>query len=133
MELFFITREDHSDPTSATLQVLDFKELPFVPKRIYWLTDFVEGVSRGNHAHKNLTQAMIMLQGSIDLKLSKASESVNLRFSDKDGYLILPPGYWREMKNASQDALLLVLADDIYKEEDYIRNKTEYLEWCAGQ
>ena len=34
---------------------------------------------------------------------------------------------WREMFDFSHDAVLLVLASDYYKEEDYIRNYDEFL------
>ena len=34
---------------------------------------------------------------------------------------------WREMYDFSQDAVLLVLASEIYKEDDYIRDYEEFL------
>ena len=34
---------------------------------------------------------------------------------------------WREMYDFSPDAVLLVLASDFYKEEDYIRDYEEFL------
>ena len=34
---------------------------------------------------------------------------------------------WREMYDFSSDAVLMVLASDIYKEEDYIRDYDEFL------
>ena len=34
---------------------------------------------------------------------------------------------WREMYDFSSDAVLMVLASDYYREEDYIRNYDEFL------
>lgn len=34
---------------------------------------------------------------------------------------------WREMYDFSEDAVLMVLASEYYKEEDYIRDYNEFL------
>lgn len=36
---------------------------------------------------------------------------------------------WREMYDFSSDAVLMVLASEIYKEDDYIRNYDEFLKF----
>ena len=36
---------------------------------------------------------------------------------------------WREMYDFSSDAVLLVLASQVYDEKDYIRNYDEFLEY----
>jgi len=36
---------------------------------------------------------------------------------------------WREMYDFSPDAVLMVLASDVYNEEDYIRNYEDFLEF----
>jgi len=43
--------------------------------------------------------------------------------------LYLKPGLWRELKNFSTGSIVLVLASDIYKEDDYIRNYDEFLKY----
>ena len=40
---------------------------------------------------------------------------------------------WREMYDFSSDAVLMVLASDIYKEEDYIRDYDEFLRMVRGE
>jgi hypothetical protein len=35
---------------------------------------------------------------------------------------------WHEMKNFSEDCVLLVLADDHYDESDYIRNYQSFID-----
>ena len=41
--------------------------------------------------------------------------------------LYIKNNIWREMYDFSPDAVLMVLASDYYKEEDYIRNYEEFL------
>ena len=43
--------------------------------------------------------------------------------------LYISNNIWREMYDFSPDAVLMVLASDYYKEEDYIRNYDEFLEF----
>ena len=40
--------------------------------------------------------------------------------------LYIPPMMWREMYDFSEDAVLMVLASEIYNEDDYIRNYDEF-------
>jgi dTDP-4-dehydrorhamnose 3,5-epimerase-like enzyme len=102
-------------------------------KRVYWLSKFVTGVSRGNHAHKTLNQAMIMIRGQLELELSFGYEKTTFLLNEKSDYILVPAGFWRVMRNASMDAVLLVIADSEYSEEDYIRNWDEYIQWHSGE
>lgn len=133
MEIRTIHREDHSDPNTATLGVLECFNLPFEVKRIYWLSNFVKGVTRGNHSHKTLNQAMIMISGQMDLELYFGPDKTKFHLDANSNYVLVPAGHWRVMSNATSDAVLLVVADSEYSEKDYIRNWNEYQEWFAGR
>lgn len=39
---------------------------------------------------------------------------------------------WREMFDFSSDAVLMVLASELYDEEDYIRNYDDFLEYVKN-
>ena len=43
--------------------------------------------------------------------------------------LYVPNSMWREMYDFSKDAVLLVLASELYDESDYIRNYDEFLDF----
>jgi hypothetical protein len=131
MGISFIAREIHSDPNSASLGVLEFRHLPFQPKRAYWLSDFKAGSSRGNHAHKSLNQVIVLLQGNLDLIIHNGTKRQEFQLNEKSDYVLIPSGHWREMKNASNGTVLLVLADSDYDEQDYIRSWPDYLHWYA--
>jgi dTDP-4-dehydrorhamnose 3,5-epimerase-like enzyme len=129
MAKYIFNVEDYSDPNSAKLNVMEFSGLPWHPQRIYWLTEFTNNFTRGNHAHRQLSQVFLMLKGSVKIGLYKGSEFEEVFLSPESGQLLIEPGMWRVISDASDDALLLVLADQPYAEEDYIRNWDEYLEW----
>lgn len=120
---------DKSDPTSASLSVLEFSFLPWIPKRIYWLDTFVDGATRGLHAHKKLNQLFIVMRGSVEIQVYEGTSMKNIELAQGGNQLLLGPGLWRVIHNASSDAQLLVVADSPYDESDYIRSWEEYLEW----
>jgi len=127
----FIGVKKISDPSTASLSALEFYGLPFVPQRIYWIQDFTPEAVRGNHSHKKLNQVFIMLAGSMSLVVHEGNKSCEYELTKHSIPLVIPPGTWRIMSKASSDALLLVVADRPYEQEDYIRDWNEYLKWYS--
>lgn len=113
----------------GTLGVLDFNRLPFIPKRMYWITDSSEKITRGAHAHKLLNQVFLVLSGSVTIDIFKGSEKQSFNLIAEGPILMLEPGYWRDIKLLAPASLLLVLCDREYEENDYIRDWEDYLEW----
>ena len=54
---------------SGNLSVIEFKDLPFDIKRIFYITGVPKGFERGFHAHKETQQFLICLQGSCEVYL----------------------------------------------------------------
>jgi dTDP-4-dehydrorhamnose 3,5-epimerase-like enzyme len=121
--------QDRSDAKSATLSVLEFNELPFLPQRIYFMQDFVSGTTRGNHAHKKLDQVFVVLVGQVTIEVKRGRKSEVFKMNKGSGQLLLKHGAWRVISNATQDALLMVLASAPYDESDYIRDWDQYIAW----
>lgn len=111
------------------LGILEFSELDFVPKRLYWLSNIPHGSSRGRHAHKTLQQVFILIQGSVTIEISKGPISHDYRMTTKGEILTIPPKLWREIRESSADAIILVVCDQPYNESDYIRDYEEYIRW----
>ncbi len=129
MATFILPVKDFSDRHSASLSVLEFTDLPWSPKRLYWLQNFKTGASRGNHAHKKLSQVFVMVRGSLVLDLYRGQSHERILFTTESGQILIEPGTWRVISTASVDALLLVAASERYDEEDYIRDWKNYLDW----
>jgi dTDP-4-dehydrorhamnose 3,5-epimerase-like enzyme len=117
---------------NGDLGVIEFTDLPFEPKRIYWLNGVQGGQSRGHHAHKELRQFFVVIEGSVDIMLSDGNTEAFYNLT-ADGYgILLASGLWREIKNFSENAVLLVICDQPYSEDDYIREFDEYLTWTKN-
>lgn len=101
--------------------------IPFEVKRIYYLYDVPGGESRGGHAHHELEQYIIATSGSFDVILDDGINQKKITLNRPYLALHVVPGLWRELNNFSSGSISLVLASEKYKEEDYIRNYQEFL------
>ena len=100
--------------------------IPFDIKRVYYLYDVPGGESRAGHAHKKLHQFIIAASGSFDVILDDGIRRKRF-FLNRSYYgLYIPNMIWREIDNFSSGSICLVLASDLYDEEDYIRDYEEF-------
>ena len=91
--------------------------------------DTKEGVRRGFHAHKSLEQILICIHGSCKILLDNGEEKKTVPLEKPYEGLYISNDMWREMFDFSEDAVLMVLASDLYDEGDYIRDYDEFLKF----
>ena len=106
---------------------IDFRNLDFNPKRIYWV-DFSRNLVRGKHAHKKLTQVLVVLRGSIEIHLNDTIKVSKFVLKTGDNILI-KPGVWREFQSLLPESTCLVIASEYFDEDDYIRDFEEYVRY----
>jgi dTDP-4-dehydrorhamnose 3,5-epimerase-like enzyme len=102
--------------------VNNMKEVPFDIKRIYYLYDVPGGESRGGHAHYKLQQLLVAVSGSFDVMIDDGRNKQTISLNRPNYGLYITPGIWRDLVNFSSGSVLLVLASEVYEEEDYIRD-----------
>jgi RimJ/RimL family protein N-acetyltransferase len=107
------------------------KEIPFSIRRVYYIYNTRDGVARGFHAHKALSQVCIALSGSCRMILDDGHKRSEVLLHRPDEGLLIRSNIWREMHDFSSDCVLLVLADSIYDESDYIQDYGQFLEFVA--
>jgi len=98
------------------------KEIPFEVKRVYWIYDVPGGEMRGGHAYKNLSEVIIALSGSYDVVLHDGEKEYRYHLNRSYYGLYVPKMMWRYIENFSTNSLALIVADDFYKPEEYIRD-----------
>lgn len=113
----------------GNLSVIEKDIIPFEIKRVYYLYDVPAGAERGGHAHKNLQQFLVALSGSFDVVLNDGNTETTITLNKPYEGLLIKNKTWRELKNFSSGAVCLVLASEVFKEEDYIRDFDEFLEY----
>lgn len=92
--------------------------IPFEIKRVFYVYGVPDTkVVRGRHAHKTCEQILIALSGNVLI------EAYQTRYSlcRPNIGLYIPAGVLIEMRDFSQDCVLLVLASEHFDEEDYVK------------
>ena len=119
--------QQHGDDRGQLVSLEEFSDIPFEIKRVYYMYDTGKEVVRGAHAHKTLEQILICIHGSCKVRMDNGAETKDVYLERPYEGLYIPNDMWREMYDFSPDAVLLVLASDIYDETDYVRDYEAFL------
>jgi hypothetical protein len=103
------------------------RHLPFAPKRFFTVYDVPSTSIRGEHAHRELHQFLICLRGSCAVLLDDGTHREEVVLDQPTIGLHIPPLVWAVQYKYTREALLLVLASDVYDEADYIRDYDDFL------
>lgn len=111
----------------GNLSVIENKVIPFEIKRVYYLYDIPSGAERGGHSHIEQQEFLVALSGSFDVILNDGQNINKITLNKPFEGLLIPNGIWRELKNFSSGAVCLVIASDVFSEEDYIREYEDFV------
>ena len=116
------------DDRGSLIAIEEGYNAPFDIKRVYYIFDTKKGVERGFHAHINLKQIAISVKGSCTFVLDNGKIKEEIELTNPNQGLFIEGLIWREMKDFSEDCVLVVLASEHYDESDYIRDYDKFLE-----
>lgn len=116
------------DERGSLIAIEEGYNAPFEIKRIYYIFDTKKGVERGFHAHIKLKQIVIAVKGSCTFVIDNGKKRKEIILDNPNKGLLIEGLIWREMKDFSEDCVLIVLASEHYSECDYIRNYNKFLE-----
>jgi dTDP-4-dehydrorhamnose 3,5-epimerase-like enzyme len=103
------------------------KQLPFEPKRFFVVFEVPSKEIRGEHAHRELHEFLVCLRGSCAVALDDGQVREEITLNTPTLGLHIPPRLWRTHYKYTKDAILLVLASDVYRADDYIRDYDAFL------
>ncbi|OYU80155.1 MAG: hypothetical protein CFE23_10565 [Flavobacterium sp. BFFFF1] len=111
----------------GNLSVVEGNTIPFKMNRIYYLYDVPGGEERGGHAHIDNQAVVIALSGSFDVVLKDGTTAKTIMLNKPSQGLLIPTGIWRELQNFSSGSVCLVIASDLFTEDDYIREYDDFV------
>lgn len=124
-----ILKMDIYKDNRGSLMVSEFKKnLPFIPKRVFFIYNVPNNKVRGEHAHKKCKQFLVCIKGEVTVLVNNGKQKSKIRLNSIEKGLYISPMIWGSQYNYSIDAILLCFASENYKSSDYIRNYSEYLE-----
>ncbi|MBI4032921.1 MAG: FdtA/QdtA family cupin domain-containing protein [Candidatus Blackburnbacteria bacterium] len=119
--------EDPPDGNLAIGEVL--RNIPFKIKRFYFINSLENPKAlRGKHAHKKLEQIIFCINGSFTLHLDDGETKQRIKMDNPYIGIRLGPLLWNEMGDFSQNCVILIIANDYFRESDYIRDYSEFLD-----
>src|SRR5262249_52979136 len=83
---------------------------------------------RGERAHRECHEFLICVSGSCRVVVDDGQNRAETTLDRPNVGLHIPPMIWCVEYKYSLDAVLLVLASDVYRAEDYIRDYDEFLQ-----
>ncbi|MCQ4168634.1 sugar 3,4-ketoisomerase [Hafnia paralvei] len=122
MNTTLIDFQKHGDDRGSLVSLEYEKNVPFKIKRVYYIFNTKENVRRGYHAHKKLKQLAICIKGSCKFLLDDGKEKKSVLLDNPNQGLLIESFIWREMYDFSDDCVLVILADEVYDEDDYVRD-----------
>lgn len=112
--------------TRGNLSVIEGEVIPFAMKRVYYLYDVPSGAERGGHSHKDQQEFLVALSGSFDVVLNDGNEQKTVTLNKPNVGLLIVNGIWRELQNFSSGSVCLVVASEVFAEEDYVRDFEDF-------
>lgn len=95
-------------------------------RRVFVVTGHANSL-RGKHAHKELTQILVCVQGACRVVCDDGAERREFILDRANSALVVPNGIWAEQFYIEEGTVLIVLCDLPYDESDYIRDYDAYL------
>lgn len=133
MQVIKYAFQQHGDERGMLVALEEHNDIPFEIKRVYYMYDTKPGVRRGFHAHKKLEQILICIHGSCKILMDNGKEKKVVSLEKPYEGLYISNDIWREMYDFSEDAVLMVLASEVYNEDDYIRDYDEFLKFVQDR
>ena len=118
----------HVDPRVNLTVAEQMKNVPFDIARVYWTYDIPAGERRGGHAHRTCQEIIIAVSGSFDVTLDDGSgqkETHHLNHPYQGLYV--GTGVWRTLEDFSSGAVCLVLASELFDEDEYWYDYDDFL------
>ena len=109
----------HVDPRGNLTVAEQMKNVPFDIARVYWTYDIPSGERRGGHAHRTCEEIIIAVSGSFE------THHLNHPYQG----LYVGTGVWRTLEDFSSGAVCLVLASELFDEDEYIYEYDEFQEF----
>jgi UDP-2-acetamido-3-amino-2,3-dideoxy-glucuronate N-acetyltransferase len=105
------------------------KNLPFTPRRQFFVYAIPGDKVRGEHAHKRCEQFLIAVNGAVNIVVDDGNSACEVCLDSPAVGLYLPAQIWGIQYKFTHDAILSVYASEPYDADDYIRSYDEYLKF----
>jgi len=104
----------------GSLAVLEWKALPFLPQRLYFLYDCPTDSIRGGHRHGLAEELIVAVGGSIKVTTRQGTDVREFVLEKRSEALYVPREVWHQLQDFSRGAVCLVLSSEPYDPTDAV-------------
>lgn len=122
------TLKNFGDERGSLIPIEKNKNSDFEVKRVFYIYGTTKGTRRGVHANKYSKFLMVVMSGSCKVLVDDGYEKNIIELNHPNQALYLDKMVWKEMYDFSDNAVLLVISNQMYDENEYIRNYDEFIE-----
>lgn len=118
----------NGDSRGRMVVIENMKDIPFEIKRIFYIYGTDTDTVRGQHANRKSEFVLINVAGKSKVKILDGTGNETI-FSLENPYtgIYIPKMIWKDMYDFSEDSVLLVLSNEPYDAEEYIRDYSDYV------
>lgn len=104
------------------------REIPFEIKRIFYMYGSSADVVRGQHANRKSEFVLINVAGTSKVRVKDGDGNEAVYYLNRPHMgIYLPTMIWKDMYDFSSDSVLLVLSNEHYDPDEYIRDYAEFV------
>jgi len=129
----FIRFKQMGDVRGHLVVVEGSKDIPFEIARVFYIYGSDNNVVRGKHANKKSEFVLINISGTSKVRVDNGLTSEVYELNEPHTGIYIPRMLWKDMYDFSSDSILLILSNEKYDPEEYIRNYEEYLAIVKGK
>ncbi len=111
--------------SNGTVTVFEEGTIPFPAIRAF-LVEARVGETRGAHAHRVCQQLLVAVSGGITVTSTNGKIENVHHLTNSGAGLVIPSMIWATQKYTEPNSQLLVICDQIFDEQDYIREFAEF-------
>lgn len=102
-------------------------DIPFEIARAFWITGIPGDSCRAGHAHLRQSQIIVAVSGSFRLTLDDGFRKHTILLDNPSMGMYVGPAIWITIDKFSDNAVCLVLASDLYDEDEYILDYRQFI------
>tara|TARA_B100001996_G_scaffold192848_1_gene147632 strand:- start:582 stop:959 length:378 start_codon:yes stop_codon:yes gene_type:complete len=112
--------DHHHQEGRGSLSVLEYQDLKFQPKRMYYISGVPKGEIRGGHGHKKDEQYLICIKGKLEITTIDSNNNKTTSMIKEGEMYYIDKMIWGEQKYITGNEIILVLCSTNYDPDDYI-------------
>ena len=121
-----INFKDFGDERGKLVVIEGNRDIPFEIKRVFYIYESDRDIVRGQHANRESEFVLINVSGTSKVKVYDGMNSMVYSLDRPMMGIYIPQMIWKDMYDFSKDSVLLVISNEHYKENEYVRNLDDY-------